>query len=114
MNQELTEVLKEIDEDVKKHPVILYMKGTKLMPVCGFSSQVVSILNHFGISFETRNVLENEALRAAIKAYSEWPTLPQLYINGEFIGGCDIVTELFESGDLEKMLTEYATKADGQ
>lgn len=105
MSYDLENVLQSIDEDVKKHQVILYMKGTKLMPVCGFSAQVVSILNSFNIDYETRNVLEDESLRAAIKVYADWPTLPQLYINSEFIGGCDIITELYESGDLEKIIS---------
>ena len=80
------------------------MKGSKLMPVCGFSAQVVSLLNSLEVPYVTRNVLEDDLLRSAIKAYSDWPTIPQLYINSEFIGGCDIVTELFDSGELKKMI----------
>lgn len=82
------------------------MKGTKMMPLCGFSGQVVEILNGFGVDYETRNVLEDDALRQGIKDYSGWPTLPQLYINGKFIGGCDIVMQLHEQGELEKLLKE--------
>ncbi len=97
-------VLQQIDEDIKAHRVLLYMKGTRLMPQCGFSARVIEILNQFNIPYETRNILEDQELRAAIKAYSSWPTIPQLYIQGEFIGGCDIVTELFQNGQLEKIL----------
>ncbi|MCH9630761.1 MAG: Glutaredoxin 4 [Chlamydiia bacterium] len=108
MQRDLEKVLQSIDEDVKKHPVILYMKGTKLMPVCGFSSQVVAVLNSLGVDFETRNILDDEDLRAAIKVYSDWPTLPQLYVNAEFIGGCDIIIELFESGELEQIISKQS------
>ena len=80
------------------------MKGTKQMPLCGFSAKVVNLLKNLQIDFETRNVLEDDELREGIKAYSNWPTLPQLYIGGTFIGGCDIVTELYESGELKELL----------
>lgn len=101
----IEEMKKIIQADIKKHPVILYMKGTKLMPQCGFSGKVVHILNKLGVQFETRNVLEDENLRQAIKEFSDWPTIPQLYINQEFIGGCDIVTQMYESGDLQNLLS---------
>lgn len=104
----MDEILNSIKEDVKKHPVILYMKGSKAMPLCGFSGRVVEILKDLNVEFETRDVLKNEELRQAIKEYSDWPTLPQLYINGEFIGGCDIVSELYENGELEKLLGQHA------
>lgn len=94
----------EIARDVAQFPVLLYMKGEKEMPMCGFSAKVVAILNKLDVAYETKNVLEDEVLREAIKEFSDWPTIPQLYINGEFIGGCDIVTELFRSGELEKLL----------
>lgn len=94
----------EIKADIQNHPIILYMKGNKMAPQCGFSSQVVQMLMHLGASFETRDILQDDCLRQAIKEYSDWPTLPQLYINGDFIGGCDIVTELFQSGDLKNMI----------
>ena len=97
-------LLEIIQQDIKKHPVILYMKGSKYMPLCGFSARVVDILQELNAPFETRNVLEDDNLRQAIKEYSNWPTLPQLYVNGEFIGGCDIVTELYEKGELKKIL----------
>ena len=103
---ETSEIMKTIDEDVKNTKVLLFMKGNKLMPMCGFSARVVDILNHLNADYETRNVLEDDELRAAIKVYSDWPTLPQLYVNGEFIGGCDIVMQLFESGELAKLLND--------
>ena len=93
-----------IKEDVEKHPVILFMKGSKLMPLCGFSGRVVEILSQCGVDFETRNVLEDDELRQGIKEFSNWPTLPQLYVDGKFVGGCDIVMQLHEQGELEKIL----------
>ena len=80
------------------------MKGTKMAPQCGFSAQVVHILNQSGVDYETRDVLQDEYLRQGIKEFSDWPTIPQLYVNKEFIGGCDIITELFQSGDLKNIL----------
>ena len=100
----MTEVLTKIEDAIKTHPIILFMKGTKAMPLCGFSGQIVEILKSYSVEFETRNVLEDEALRQGIKDFSNWPTLPQLYIRGEFIGGCDIVTELHTSGELQKLV----------
>ena len=96
--------LRAIDLDVKRHKIIVYMKGNKLLPRCGFSGRVVDILVTLGRPFETRDVLEDDLLRSAIKSYSDWPTLPQLYINGRFIGGSDIVSELHASGELERMV----------
>ena len=93
-----------IARDIKKNRVILFMKGTKQMPLCGFSAKVVNLLKDLEIDFETRNVLEDDELREGIKVYSNWPTLPQLYIHGTFIGGCDIVSELYESGELKELL----------
>ena len=90
----------EIKADITANKIMLYMKGNKDMPMCGFSNQVVHILNQTGVQFEAKNVLEDEVLRQAIKEFSDWPTIPQLYVNGEFIGGCDIITELFQSGEL--------------
>jgi monothiol glutaredoxin len=98
------ETLAQIDAEVKSTPVMLYMKGDKDFPMCGFSARVVQILNALGAEYETRNVLEDESLRAAIKAYSEWPTIPQLYIKGEFVGGSDIAMELYQNGELREML----------
>jgi monothiol glutaredoxin len=92
-----------IDADIKANRVVLFMKGNKLMPMCGFSAQVVHVLTEYGVEFESRNVLENDELRQGIKEFSEWPTIPQLYVGGEFIGGCDIVLQLHESGELAKV-----------
>ena len=94
----------EIKADIEANKIMLYMKGNKDMPMCGFSNQVVHILNQTGVQFEAKNVLEDEVLRQAIKEFSDWPTIPQLYVNGEFIGGCDIITELFQSGELADQL----------
>ena len=95
--------LQEIDGDVKGNRAILYMKGSKDFPMCGFSGQVVNILNHIGADYETRDVLQDPVLRQAIKVYGNWPTIPQLYIGGKLVGGCDIVTELFNEGDLQEL-----------
>ena len=94
----------EIKADITANKIMLYMKGNRDMPMCGFSNQVVHILNQSGVQFEAKNVLEDEVLRQAIKEFSDWPTIPQLYVNGEFIGGCDIITELFQSGELADQL----------
>lgn len=100
----MSEIQEEIKNDIENHKVILFMKGSKLMPLCGFSARVVEVLSHLGIDFETRDVLQNDELRQGIKEYSNWPTLPQLYIDGKFIGGCDIVLQLYEEGKLEPLL----------
>jgi monothiol glutaredoxin len=93
-----------IDDTISNNNIVLFMKGTADFPQCGFSSTVVTILNTLKAHFKDVNVLENMELRQAIKDYSDWPTIPQLYINGEFIGGCDIVKELYANGELEKMI----------
>ena len=95
-----------IDSEVKSNDVVLFMKGTPESPMCGFSGRVVQILNHVGIPFKGVNVLDSDELRQGIKSYANWPTIPQLYVKGEFVGGCDIVTEMFQSGELKQMLTE--------
>ncbi len=95
-----------IEADIAANPVMLYMKGNKQFPQCGFSARVVQILNHMGIDYTTANVLEDAALRDGIKQFSNWPTIPQLYVKGEFVGGCDIVTEMFQSGELAEMLRD--------
>ncbi len=97
-----------IRNDIASHKVMLYMKGNANFPQCGFSARVVQILNHLGVPFTTANVLEDSALRDGIKQFSQWPTIPQLYVAGEFVGGCDIVTEMFQSGELETLLKEKA------
>ena len=99
-------VFERIQADITENPVFLYMKGTALFPQCGFSARVVQILTHLGVPFKAANVLEDAELRDGIKAFSNWPTIPQLYIKGEFIGGCDIVTEMFQSGELATALNE--------
>lgn len=93
-----------IKKDIENHPIILFMKGSKLIPLCGFSARVVDVLNQQGVDYETRDVLKDDALREGIKEFSNWPTLPQLYIQGKFIGGCDIVLQLHDEGKLETML----------
>ena len=95
-----------IDNEVKSNDVVLFMKGTPQFPMCGFSGQVVQILDHLGVSYKGLNVLENDELRNGIKAYSNWPTVPQLYVKGEFVGGCDIVREMFQAGELQDLLRE--------
>lgn len=104
------DVRAKIEELIKNHPVMLFMKGTKQFPACGFSNAVVQILKEEGAAFETYNILADAELRQALKEYSSWPTYPQLYIEGKFIGGCDIVTELHESGQLSKELAGASAK----
>ena len=93
-----------IENDIKENKIVLYMKGTPEAPQCGFSAQAVGILNSHKIPFASRNVLEDPELRQGIKEFSDWPTIPQLYVNGEFIGGCDIMMEMEESGELSGIL----------
>ncbi|MCU0518613.1 MAG: Grx4 family monothiol glutaredoxin [Oscillatoria sp. Prado101] len=101
----MTPELKErIDNLVKQNKILVFMKGTKLMPQCGFSNNVVQILNRLGVPYETVNVLEDWEIRQAIKEYSNWPTIPQVYVNGEFIGGSDIMIELYNKGELQEMV----------
>jgi monothiol glutaredoxin len=91
---------------VSEHPVVLFMKGVPDQPGCGFSATVVQILDHLGVDFAGVNVLQSDALRQGIKSYSDWPTIPQLYVNGEFVGGCDIIREMYASGELKTLLNE--------
>ena len=93
-----------IDNEVKGNDVVLFMKGTPQFPQCGFSGQVVQILDHLGVAYKGINVLESDEIRTGIKTYSNWPTIPQLYVNGEFVGGSDIMTEMYRSGELKKLL----------
>ena len=95
-----------IQADITENPVVLYMKGTPVFPQCGFSARVVQILSHMGVPFKGVNVLEDMEIREGIKAFTNWPTIPQLYVKGEFVGGCDIVMEMFQSGELGTLLTE--------
>ncbi len=98
------DIQKFIEHEVKSNPIVLFMKGSKLFPQCGFSGRVVSILSTLDVEFVAHDVLQSERLRQGIKDYTGWPTIPQLFINGEFIGGCDIVIELAENGELEKLI----------
>ena len=97
-----------IDEVVKNNPVVLFMKGSPLFPQCGFSSRAVAILQHLNVDFESVDVLQDQAIRQGIKAYSDWPTIPQLYVGGEFVGGSDIMMEMYESGELADLLKDQA------
>ena len=99
-------VAERIQSEIASNPVMLYMKGDAMFPQCGFSARVVQILNHLGVPFATANVLDDPGLRQGIKEFSNWPTVPQLYVKGEFVGGSDIVTEMFQSGELETLLAE--------
>jgi monothiol glutaredoxin len=101
-----------IQSDIQSHPVVLYMKGTPVFPQCGFSAQVVQVLSTLGVKFKAFNVLEDDALRQGIKEFSNWPTIPQLYVGGEFIGGCDIVREMYQSGELGQLLQDKGVQAE--
>ena len=96
-------IVERIQNDIDTNRFMLFMKGNAQFPMCGFSSKVVDILNHLNVEFATADVLQDMELRQAIKEFSDWPTLPQLYVDGEFVGGCDIVMEMFESGELQKL-----------
>ena len=98
------ELKEQIIKDIKNNPVILYMKGTQDMPMCGFSNTVVQVLSHYGVEFKDVNVLENPEIRVKLSEYSNWPTIPQLFINGELIGVCDIVMEMDTKGELKDIL----------
>ncbi len=95
-----------IANEVKANDVVLFMKGTPQFPMCGFSGQVVQILDYLGVPYKGLNVLENDDLRGGIKNYSNWPTIPQLYVKGEFVGGCDIIREMFQAGELQSLLKD--------
>jgi monothiol glutaredoxin len=95
-----------IRDTIEKNDVVLFMKGTKSMPQCGFSSRVAGVLNYMGVEFADVNVLADAEIRQGIKDFSDWPTIPQLYVKGEFIGGCDIVREMFQSGELHQHMTD--------
>jgi monothiol glutaredoxin len=95
-----------IDNEVKSNDVVVFMKGTPQFPQCGFSGQVVQILDYIGVPYKGVNVLESDDLRQGIKAYAQWPTIPQLYVKGEFVGGCDIIREMFQAGELQSLLKE--------
>ena len=94
----------EIASEVKNHPVVLFMKGNRRQPMCGFSATVVGVLDELGVPFKDVDVLADPDIRAGIKQFSDWPTVPQLYVNGEFVGGCDIVRDMFQSGELANLI----------
>ena len=100
----MSSVRERIEKDIKGNKVMLYMKGTPQAPMCGFSAKAVGILQQHNVAFKSFNILEDEEIRQGVKEYSDWPTFPQLYVNGELVGGCDIMTELNENGELEKIL----------
>jgi monothiol glutaredoxin len=95
-----------IRQQIQGDDVVLYMKGTPVFPMCGFSAQVVQVLSNVGVPFQSYNILEDQDLRQGLKEFSNWPTFPQLYVKGELVGGCDIVREMYETGELQQMLTE--------
>ncbi len=100
-----------IDALVKSNDVVLFMKGTALFPQCGFSSRAVAILDHLGVAYETVDVLQDPEIRNGIKDFSDWPTIPQLYVKGEFVGGCDIVRDMYQSGELEPLVQDAGRKS---
>jgi monothiol glutaredoxin len=104
----VTDAQSRIAEIVKSNDVVLFMKGTALFPQCGFSSRAIAILDRLGAPYETVDVLQDQEIRAGIKEYSDWPTVPQLYVKGEFVGGSDIMMEMFESGELQELLSAEA------
>ena len=104
--------LDAIEKAVKANDVVLFMKGTPTFPHCGFSSVVVQVLDYLGVEYVSTNVLEDAAVREGIKAYSQWPTIPQLYVKGEFVGGCDIVKEMFESGELRDFFQDKGVEVE--
>ena len=102
----MVDVSENIKNEIKSHDVVLFMKGTPVFPMCGFSAAVVQVLSDLGIKYNTVNVLESDEIREGIKKFSNWPTIPQLYVKEEFIGGCDIVKEMFEKGELKKLFED--------
>jgi len=100
----MANVKEQIEKDIKENKVMIYMKGTQDSPQCGFSAQSVNILKSYNIPFQAKNVLEDPQLRQGIKDFTDWPTIPQVFINGEFVGGCDILTEMHQKGELKRLL----------
>ena len=109
----MSDVNQRIEEIVRSNEVVLFMKGTALFPQCGFSSRAVAILDHLGVPFETVDVLQDPDIRNGIKAYSDWPTIPQLYVKGEFVGGSDIMMEMFEAGELQQLFQDKQVTSAG-
>lgn len=108
----MTDAATQIKTQIDDNSVVLFMKGTKEMPQCGFSSKVAGVLNYMGVEFSDVNVLADDAIRQGIKDFSDWPTVPQLYVKGEFVGGCDIITEMTLSGELDTLLAENGVAFD--
>ncbi|MCH2166640.1 MAG: Grx4 family monothiol glutaredoxin [Oceanicola sp.] len=108
----MSDAANQIQETISGNDVVLYMKGTKMMPQCGFSSRVAGVLNFMGVDFTDVNVLADENIRQGIKDFSDWPTIPQLYVKGEFVGGCDIITEMTLSGELDTLFEENGVGFD--
>ena len=108
----MTDTATQIQTQISDNSVVLYMKGTKAMPQCGFSSKVAGVLNYMGVEFADVNVLADETIRQGIKEFSDWPTVPQLYVKGEFVGGCDIITEMTLSGELDTLFAENGVTFD--
>ena len=107
----MSEVNARIDAIVNDNDVVLFMKGSALFPQCGFSSRAIAILDHLGVAYETVDVLQDAEIRQGIKAYSDWPTIPQLYVKGEFVGGSDIMMEMYEAGELRQLFEEKKVRA---
>jgi monothiol glutaredoxin len=110
---EMTDTNARIDQIVKGNDVVLFMKGTPLFPQCGFSSKAIAILDHLGVTYDTVDVLQDQEIRQGIKGYSDWPTIPQLYVKGEFVGGSDIMMEMFEAGELQQMIADSGVATGG-
>ncbi len=108
----MSDINQTIDAEVKSNDVVLFMKGTPQFPQCGFSGQVIQILDYLGVAYKSVNVLESDEIRQGVKAYTNWPTIPQLYVKGEFVGGCDIIREMFQSGELAQSLTEQGVSLE--
>lgn len=108
----MSDAASQIRETINQNDVVLYMKGTRMMPQCGFSSRVAGVLNFMGVEFKDVNVLADADIRQGIKDFSDWPTIPQLYVKGEFVGGCDIVTEMTLSGELDALLEQHGIAFD--
>lgn len=106
------ETRSRIENEINSQEVVLFMKGTPVFPQCGFSAAVVGVLTHLGVPFKGVNVLDDDHIREGVKAYTDWPTIPQLYVKGEFVGGCDIIREMYESGELIEMLASHSISVD--
>ena len=109
----MSDVANRIKDEITTNDVVLFMKGTPVFPQCGFSAAVVEVLDHLGVRFKGVNVLVDPAIRQGIKEFSDWPTIPQLYVKGEFVGGCDIIREMFQSGELQPFLEEKGVGVKG-